>query len=438
MHRGVRVHHVEPDGLAAHHGIREGDYLLRINNCRVRDALDFLYLAARTRLRLEIKSRTGGLKTISIQKRSDESPLGLTTEPLQIRRCRNRCLFCFVHQLPPHLREELYVKDEDYRLSFLHGNYIAATDLTEADFARIARQRLSPLYISVHTTDPVLRLKLLARKRAPDILQILRRLRKDAISFHTQIVLCPGLNNGAHLERTITELAQFHPNLLSIAIVPVGLTKHRSRSARLMPVTPAYARKLLNQVEPLKQSLTRKLGRCILFLSDEFYLLAGKEPPSYRGFDVVPQLENGVGMVWQFYKQYGKAVRRLPKALSHKRRVGVITGKLGEIVLHRIITRLNRIHNVRVDPLVVSNRLFGPSVTVTGLLAGKDVLHTIRKHRGYDTYLIPANCLRPEDNLFLDNMSLDQLALSVTSRIKVVPNDATVFIAEALGVAHER
>ncbi len=438
MRHGVRVQHVEPDGLAARYGIRAGDYLLRINNQSVHDALDFLYFSARKRLRLEIKSRTGGLNTVCIQKRSDEYPLGLTTEPLQIRRCRNRCLFCFFHQLPPNLRKELYVKDEDYRLSFLHGNYITATDLTEADFTRIARQRLSPLYISVHTTDPVLRLKLLGRKQAPDILQILRRLRRHTISFHTQIVLCPGLNNGAHLQRTITELAQFYPYLLSIAIVPVGLTKYRPRVVRLMRVTPAYARRFLRQIEPLRQTLTRKLGRCVLFLSDEFYLLAGKKPPSYRGFDMVPQLENGIGMVSQFYEHYAKAVRRLPKALSQQRRVGVITSKLGEDVLRRIITRLNQIRNLRLEPLVVSNRLFGPTVTVTGLMAGKDILRTIRRHPGYDTYFIPANCLRPEDNLFLDNMSLYQLAASTNSDVRVVPNDVKVFIAEALGAIHER
>jgi putative radical SAM enzyme (TIGR03279 family) len=438
MRYGVRVQHVEPDGLAAQQGIKKGDLLLSINNHPVRDTLDVFYFTARKRLRIKVKCRTGSLKVISIQKRSEEYPLGLTAEPLKIRRCRNRCIFCFVHQLPPNLRSALYIKDEDYRLSFLHGNYITATDLTEADFNRIVRQRLSPLYISVHSTDPSLRRKLLGRTQAPDILPALCRLRSHSISFHSQIVLCPGLNNGAHLQRTISDLVHFYPFLLSIAIVPVGLTKYRNPTHRLTRVTPAYARRFLPQLEHVARRLTRRLGRRILFLSDEFYLLAGRKPPQYHELDVVPQLENGVGMVWQFYERYRSAIRSLPHALPRQRRVGVITSKLGEIVLRRVIARLNRIRKLQVNPLVVSNRLFGSTVTVTGLLAGKDILRAIRRHPAYDVYLIPANCLRPEDNMFLDNISLSELSAATKSFVRVVPNDARAFIAEVLGVPDGR
>jgi putative radical SAM enzyme (TIGR03279 family) len=433
MTKGVRVKQIIARSLADRAGIRRGDCILAINGHLIDDALDYLFHSAARRLRLSIRSRSGNHRTVLIVKREDTQNLGIKVEPFPLRRCRNRCIFCFIDQLPPGLRKELYVKDDDYRHSFLHGNYISATDLTEADVARIVRLRLSPLYVSVHATDPLLRAQMFGRSGLLDILKVLRLFKRHRIAFHAQIVLCPGINDGAALRKTILDLLAFHPALRSIAVVPVGLTKHRSRLAPLRRVTGRFARRFIRELAPLRRAIRDRCGEEILFLSDEFYVLAGRRPPAYRDLKPIPQIENGVGMVAEFYRAFAQIARRLPERVSAARRVGVVTSPLGKSALSRIIRRLNRIRGLCVKPIVVENRLFGKFVTVTGLLAGSDILDALRPLRSFDLFLLPGNCLRPADQLFLDDFSLDALRRKLTVPVSVVEGDAREFVSAILG-----
>jgi len=358
--KGVRVVSVSAGSYAARKGIEAGGRILAINGSPVRDEIDLLFLAADARLKImyvppflgvrEPCSRlrdgkpgvllgggkrppspgaTGGkqgasmacalqnktpvnpaaaLHEIVIVKPPD-APLGIEIEAIRPRGCRNKCVFCFIDQNPPHLRRPLYFKDEDFRLSFTHGHYITATNLSRADLSRIAEQRLSPLYISVHATPHELRCRMLGvdPAKTPDLLDVLRFLADRRIEFHAQIVLCPGWNDGAQLDRTLDDLELFLPALLSVAVVPVGLTAHREGLPRLEPVTPRLARDVIAQVQPRQKRLRRKLGHRIALLADEFHLLAGIEPPRYTPDEISSQIENGVGMIADFWQGWPRA-----------------------------------------------------------------------------------------------------------------------------------
>lgn len=431
---GVKVLSVQPQSAAARLGMAPGDTLISINGKPIGDIIDYWFHAAAERLRVEwIDARTGLTRRKQVRKAYDER-LGLELEPFEIRRCNNYCVFCFVHQLPKGLRRELYIKDEDYRLSFLYGNYITGTNLSPADKARIKEQRLSPLYFSVHATDQAVRERLLAKRDIEPIIPLLQDLTAAGIFVHAQVVLCPGINDGEVLEKTAFDLASLHPRLESVAIVPVGLTDHRERLPELQPVTAEYARGFLDECKRLQRRILKKHGHPVIFPSDEFFLIAGLEPPSYRQYPEIPQLANGVGMVYRLYKELDALLADLPDCLPQPRRVAAVTTPLGLKVLGRLRDAVNtRVQGLQFDLLPMENSLFGKGITVSGLLPGADFARAMKEHPGYDRYLVPENSLRPWDRRFLDDMLLTDLVASAPAEVAIGGETAESILDAILG-----
>lgn len=434
---GLRIVRVDPGTAAARMGLVADDRLLSLNGHPVADVIDYWYHSTAERLRVEW--RTGGpdgqvnVKTI---RKAYSERLGFEVEPFEIRRCRNYCVFCFVHQLPKGMRRELYLKDEDYRLSFLYGNYITGTNLTDADKARIVALKLSPLYFSIHCTDQAVREKLLAKTGIEPIVPLLRWFTKRNIYIHGQVVLCPGLNDGDVLERTALELCELHPKLESVAVVPLGLTDHRGRLAELKPVTPEYARAFLASMAKIQVKVRKKIGYPFIFPSDEWHLIAGVEPPGYSRYPEIPQLANGVGMVHKFYDGFADLCATLPPALPAPRRVAAITSPLGFQVLERLVEAMNRlVGGLELVLLPTTNTLFGEGITVSGLLPGGDFQRQIEANPGFDRYMIPDNALRSWDRRFLDDMTLEDLRLATGVEIVTGSDTAESFAAAALGPA---
>ncbi|MEQ8819215.1 MAG: DUF512 domain-containing protein [Sumerlaeia bacterium] len=441
---GVRLIAVAEGGLGHEAGLEPGMILRSLNGEAVRDTLDYFFHGAAERVKMEVETPGGERRTITIPKDYPEQDLGLELEQFTTQNCGCNCVFCFVHQLPDAMRKSLYIKDEDYRLSFLHGSYITGITLKDADLERIARQRLSPLYISVHAVDEELRKWLLGIRKARPVEELLGFFKRHRIQVHTQIVLCPTHNDGAQLERTLKTLLGFHPTVQSVAIVPLGMTKWRDGLPDLPPVTPAYAQRFLRDVKPIVKAAEERFGEPIVMLADEWYLIAGRAAPSYAKYPEVPQLENGVGMVYHFYKDLADARRVLAaNPIGRPWRVGAVTSTLSGPVLEKIAKACADAHGeIEVVPLPTINTVFGETIHVTGLLTAQDIEKTLRANPGYDQYLLPGNCLRKYDQKFLDETTLDQLRARTGVRIDPVLGGAMDFAETILEAAtdyeHER
>jgi putative radical SAM enzyme (TIGR03279 family) len=415
----VTVDVVAPRTPAAAAGLARGDRIVAVNGQPLRDAIDFQFHAGDERLELTVE-RDGVTTTKRLRRRG--AGLGLELAPPRpgdIATCANKCVFCFIHQLPKGMRRSLYVKDDDFRLSFLHGNYITLSDLDEASFERIIEQRLSPLYISVHATDPALRHALLGRPRhSAEILPRLERLAKAGIRMHAQIVLCPDLNDGAHLERTVFELAPLHPHVATTAIVPVGLTRHRERLPALRSLTPAEARALVATAEAWQSRWLAGLGSRFVFLADEIYLLAGLALPpaaAYEGFSVA---EDGIGLVRQFEDGFHRSIARRTRAAAGP--VTIVTGELFAPRL-RALLAAGGFHPATVRVAAVPNDFFGPAIGVAGLLTGRDIQRHLATQPDLGrAVLVPAVAVRDGDGIFLDDLTPADLARDLGVPVKVV------------------
>jgi putative radical SAM enzyme (TIGR03279 family) len=406
---GVVVADVRPRTPAARAGLRAGDRIVAVNGALLRDVIDFHFHGGEPRLRLAVE-RDGRPLQAALDRHGAD--LGIELEaprPGEIATCANKCVFCFIHQLPRGMRKSLYVKDDDFRLSFLHGNYITLSDLDEASFERILEQRLSPLYVSVHATDPTLRWTLLGRPRhSVEIVPRLERLAKAGIRVHAQVVLCPGLNDGPHLARTVHELAPLHPHVATTAIVPVGLTRHRERLPALRTLSDAEAVALVDTVADWQARFLARLDSRFVFLGDEVYLQAGRPLPPAAAYEGFPIAEDGVGLVRRFEDGFGRTRARPPAGLA--RRVTVVSGALYGPRLARMLARLTW---PGLDARVVSvpNDFFGGSVAVAGLLTGQDIQRHLAAHGDLgEAVLVPAVALRDRDGVFLDDLTPADLA----------------------------
>ena len=429
---------VTPRTAAARAGLRPGDRIRAINGAPLRDVIDFHFHAGEETLDLSL-DRDGRPRTARMTRRG--TALGLELEaprPAEIATCANKCVFCFIHQLPKGMRKSLYVKDDDFRLSFLHGNYITLTDLDEAELVRIETQRLSPLYVSVHATDPDLRHALLGQPRIRrELLPVMERLAKAGIAMHAQIVLCPGWNDGAHLDRTVHELARLHPAVTTTAVVPVGLTRHRERLPDLRPVTGAEAAVLVRSVEGWQGEFQAALGTRFVWAADELYLSAGIALPpaaAYEGFAVA---EDGIGLVRRFEDAWARALGRPRACRPRPRRVTVVTGELFAPRMRALLDRL-AVPGLTVDLVPIRNEFFGRGIGVAGLLTGRDIQLQLGEAacggRGLgDEVLVPAVTLRDGAGVFLDDLTPPDLAASLGTPVTPVEPTAPALLAALLG-----
>ncbi len=415
----IRVSAVRAGSLAANLGIQPGDRLLTIGGESPADPIDYRFQTADDRIELTL-DRAGKTLTLAGDKDYD-ADLGLEldwTEAHPIDLCVNSCIFCFVDQLPPGMRSTLQVKDDDYRYSVLHGNFVTLTNVSEADIERIIALHLSPLYISVHTTNAALRAKMMGNPRAADLSPILERLAGAGIMLHFQVVLCPGYNDGADLAATVADLARYWPQARSLGIVPVGLTRCREGLTPLRPVLPAEAAEVIRQVEEWQEQYKRDLGYPFVFAADEFYGLAGAAIPPAKAYADYPQLENGIGLVRLLLQGWRKQAKRLPASIDPARIVTLVTGQSAAPYLREICEQLNAVPGLRVNLAVVPNRHFGETITVAGLLTGQDIEYALRGRDLGDLVLVPGAALKAGETVFLDGMTIDELAAGLGVRVE--------------------
>ncbi|ALC16494.1 FeS-binding protein [Desulfuromonas soudanensis] len=397
---------VEPGSIAEELELQAGDVLLAVNDKPLRDQIDFQVYTAVEDLVLEVRRKDGEMWELELEKDAFE-PLGLHFEHPDPTECGNNCIFCFVHQLPRGLRRTLYVKDEDYRFSYLYGSYVTLTNISDADMERIIEQRLSPLYVSVHATDEELRTRLIGRQ-GPPVLDLLERLTAAGIEVHTQIVLCPGFNDGAQLERTIGDLYALHPGIRTLAVVPVGLTGYRERLPQLRPLDAAGAAAVLETLHRFQERYLAEAGTRFVFAADELYLKAGVEFPALEAYEELSQVENGVGLIPVFRADAGDVLQEARKLRAGA--VSTFTGASASGELTRFAAALAAKTGVKIHLHTIRNDFFGGEVTVAGLIAGADLIAQLKGKELGEALLVPDVVLRDGEDVFLDDLTLPQLA----------------------------
>ena len=419
-------------------GFEAGDRLLRINGVAPRDLVDYRILISEEDLDLDVLDAAGKRHQVSCEKDVDDD-LGLEfSEALfdGLRQCNNNCPFCFIDQQPPGKRSTLYLKDDDYRLSFLYGSYLTLTNLTPADWQRVEEQRLSPLFVSVHATDPTLRSQLLQNNRAGLLLQQLQWFAARRLQIHAQVVVCPGLNDGDHLQRTLDDLFQFAverpPTVLSTAVVPVGLTRFRPEGHDLQPVTPSLALQVIQQVERLQRHYEQQIGSRFAWLADEWYLIAAQPLPERAVYEDWPQQENGVGSLRAFFEALDHATAQLPGAIASSRRCSWVVGGLVGGALAPVVERLNRVDGLELRLHALPSPYWGQEQVVTGLLTGADLLSGLRDCDLGDQLLLPSVMLRHGSQVFLDDATVEQVASTLGVPILIV-EDAHQLVEACVG-----
>ena len=403
-------------------GLQPGDEVLSINGAPVRDIIDYRFLTAEEAIEMEV--RRGNEQIIfEIEKDTDDS-LGLNFEPLKIRRCGNDCIFCFVDQNPQNMRSTMYFRDEDFRLSFLSGHYVTLSNMSRADLERIVRQRLTPLFISVHATEPEMRKFLLGIKFDDRLLDKFDYLTQNGIELHTQIVLCPELNDGDVLRRTLSDLERYYPHLRSVAVVPVGLTRHREGLTAIKPVTKDYAQNFLRIADDYAAEFHQRLGMNFVYPSDEFYLMAGEPIPPASRYDAFEQMENGVGMLRDLVDDFQeRQVKRLPKRLGQPTKVTLVSATLaGGFIAENILPRLQQIKNFSPELVVVTNKFYGDTIRVSGLLTGQDIFAALKDRDLGAAVFLPKSCLN-DKQIFLDDWKLSDLQEKLGVPIVPLKND---------------
>lgn len=420
--QGLVIEAVDHDSIAGELELKPKDIILEINGEKISDILDYQFFTSEEYLEILVEKPDGDQWLLEIEKDIDES-LGIKFYNGgwgRTRRCGNKCMFCFVDQMPDQMRKTLYVKDDDYRLSFTQGNFITLTNVGQADLERIVRMRLSPLYISVHTTNPELRRRIMGHPLAGRIIEQVHYLAENGIKMHTQAVLCPGINDGYELSRTVSELSQFWPAVQSLAVVPVGLTAYREGLANLCTYTAREAAAVLDEVHSKQNIFLEKYQYPLIFASDEFYLLSGYPIPPAERYGGFPQTENGVGLVRLFLDEWNQMRKQLPGRLEKPLRCSIVTGTLAGSVLKTVVEELNNISGLHISLYVLKNNFFGKTVTVAGLLTGQDLLQSLTGLDLGQRLLIPCVMLREDQEVFLDNMTISDLSRRLDIPVDVV------------------
>lgn len=431
----VIIDSVQSHSQAAHHRIKAGDKLLKINGHNINDVLDYRFYIGEERLELELETQHGKKRTVKMKNKSaGEIGLEFSTYLMDKQRsCANNCIFCFIDQLPKGLRESLYFKDDDSRLSFFFGNYITLTNIGQKDIDRIIAMHISPVNVSVHTMNPELRVKMMGNKRAGKVLEYIYRLAEAGIKMNTQLVLCPGYNDGEELSYTLNELGKLYPSVQSIACVPVGLTKCREGLCELSPFTKEQADDVVSRIEVYNKSFLCYNKTNIAYASDEFYLKAQRPMPGKERYGEFMQLENGVGL-WTMLKEEVKEALKDSTYSGKKRTVTLATGAAAYPLIKELTDEvMAKCGGLSANVVKVENRLFGDKITVAGLICGEDFYNALKGTNLGDELLIPAVSLRREGDMFLDDMTIKTLSQRLNIKVTPVANDGWDFLEKITG-----
>ena len=412
--KGIEIISVSEKSLAEDAGIKPGDKLCRVNQRRIKDSIDYLFYCQDDILRLDIMRNNKKL-SFELEQQKRDRDIGIELKPFRITRCKNNCIFCFVKQLPKGLRKTLYIRDDDYRLSFLFGNYITLTNLSEHARKRIITQKLSPLYVSVHATNPDVRCKLLNNPLAGNILEEINFFTSHKIRLHTQIVLCPGINDGEILAQTIKDLYKFYPYVMTIAVVPAGITQFSTHE--FSPFSKEDALKTLEIVTPLSRRFKKRHGEPIVYAADEIYIQSNERFPPCRDYGEFEQFENGVGMLASFLHDLKKL--RIPQFIKPIN-VSTLTGVSFWPYMTEAVEKFKRIEGLSLEAYRIENSFFGPQVTVTGLLTGRCIIKALSNKPLGDLLLLPDVLLRDKEDLLLDDVTVDDIAEILGVKVHVI------------------
>ncbi|WFA09838.1 DUF512 domain-containing protein [Tissierella sp. Yu-01] len=419
------------NSIADELGIDPGDILLSINGSKVQDVIDYKYLISDDLLIMEIQKPDGEVWEFEIEKDYNEDLGIIFTNPLidKAKSCRNKCMFCFIDQLPPNMRDTLYFKDDDSRLSFLQGNFITLTNMSDEEIDRIIKYKLSPINVSVHTTNPELRVKMLNNKNAGKVYEILKRFHKANLEVNCQIVLVPGVNDGEELKKTINDLAKLSSTIESVAVVPVGITKYRQHLEKITPFNKDSARELINNINSMQEKYLKEMGSRFVFASDEFYCVSAIDLPSYDAYEGFPQYENGVGLMKSFEYEINEALGNIVKPIDLRKKIIIATGTLANNYMREIISKVNtKFKNLDLSVVPIENNYFGKTITVAGLITGSDLVSQLKRYRDVDLVIIPKSMLKQDKEIFLDNMTLEEAISTLGITIKPCEVDGNKFI----------
>lgn len=430
---------VNPGSIGEELGFEPGDSLLGIDGQVIEDVLDYYYYCEKETLTLQILTKDGEEVECVVEKDEDED-LGLVFEEEfmgHYRRCSNQCMFCFIDQMPKGMRESLYFKDDDSRLSFLNGNYITMTNMSEEDFEKIIRYQMSPINISVQVTDPDLRVMMLKNRRAVNLMPRMRRLKEAGIRMNGQIVLCKGVNDGRILDQTIRDLAELRPELQSVSIVPVGLSKYREGLYPLEPFTKEELAAVIDQVEPYRERFYAESGMHFMHLSDEFYIGAERPIPPEDAYDGYLQLENGVGMMRLFLDETEQAISGLDPSRRIEGHVSLVSAVAAGPFIRQTCEKIMNIYpGLQIDVHIIINHFFGENITVTGLLTGGDIIDQLKGLDLGDALLLPGNLLKADEPILLDDLYVTDIERALQIPVSIVQSSGESFVESIIQCAH--
>lgn len=433
----IKIEGINKNSIAEELEIKPNSYLISVNDEEIYDILDYKFQISDEYVTIQVEYN-GEITEYEIEKDINED-IGLVFEQELIdnpRRCMNKCIFCFMDQLPNNMRDTLIFKDDDYRLSFLTGNYVTLTNCKEEDIDRIIKYRLSPINISVHTTNTELRKKMLNNKNAGNVLGYIQKLYDNEIYMNGQIVLCPEYNDKDELIKTVNDLTKFYPYMESISIVPVGLTDYREGLTSLRPFTSEEMKDIIIDIEKIQATLYKKYGSKVVYLSDEFYLKSNTPLPPYEHYEEFPQLENGVGMASLFISQFNERLKELEKENIQQKnnKVSTITGIISKDIITECSKILQEKYNVEILVYPIVNDFFGHNITVTGLLTGNDIYEQLKDKDLGERLYICSNMLKDDEDIFLDNMQVTELSQKLGTEITIMYNNGGIFVDQMLGI----